>query len=614
MPRFPLVLCLALCAVAPLRAQFGLTVQINGQAIAIPNGGSITMNAPAVGQSVTATVSLTYLGTGKATFQTAQIVGSTSFTDTTAAPQNLIAFQTASVTFVYTAADASAAGAQFVWPFSEAIVPVPQTTPPTPPTITPGEISLTLFGTAPNPVLGQVSNGGTTAIANGATVQFPATLVNASSPITMSIGNLGSGPATINSITATGAGFSTQGVALLPLTLNAGSQLTFMVLFMPLAAGPSQGMLQVSYASGSTSALLSGTGIASYFSYQTTQGGQTSPLLPNQTITFPATAIGGTSTAVVQFQNTDTVALGISAPSISGTGFAITSAPFFPLTLQPQQSASITISFTPSQSGPSSGYLQIGLDDFSLSATGLAPPAFQFTGASGIEQPFQQPSIGLALLSPYPVDLNGILTLTEASSSFFADPAVQFSSGGRQVEFNIPAGTLQAVFPGGATQIRLQSGTVAGTISISAAFTAGTPPIAVTPSNAPTLQLFVPSLAPVLLTASIGASTSNSLTIVVTGYTTTRSLEQLTFQLTPASGVSVATTTATVDVSSAAQLWFQTAASQNAGGQFTVAVPFTFTSSGSVSTASNLITNLSAVSVTATNGVGTSNKLTVSIP
>ena len=70
----------------------------------------------------------------------------------------------------------------------------------------------------------------------------------------------------------------------------------------------------------------------------------------------------------------------------------------------------------------------------------------------------QQPSVTFQLVNPYPVALAGSLTLTFApsTSSGVNDPAVQFASGGRTIDFNIPANSTAT--PG----VQLQTGTVAG--------------------------------------------------------------------------------------------------------------------------------------------------------
>ncbi|MDQ1471854.1 MAG: hypothetical protein QOJ99_3334, partial [Bryobacterales bacterium] len=217
-----------------------------------------------------------------------------------------------------------------------------------------------------------------------------------------------------------------------------------------------------------------------------------------------------------------------------------------------------------------------------------------------------------SLDTTYPTLITGVLTLTSASSNFGTDPAVQFSSGGRQVSFAIPAGSLDAVFPSGSTQIRLQSGTAAGTITVTPGFSSGpNGAMDITPQNAKTLQLVIPPLAPVLLTASLGTRTFTSFSILVSGYSTNRFLDHLTVQFTPASGVSIGSGSATIDVSAAARIWFQSVASQNLGGQFSIELPFTL-GNGSVGT--DLTKSLSGVTITATNETGTSNAVKVSIP
>jgi hypothetical protein len=116
----------------------------------------------------------------------------------------------------------------------------------------------------------------------------------------------------------------------------------------------------------------------------------------------------------------------------------------------------------------------------------------------------------------------------------------------------------------------------------------------------------------VLLTAALGTRTLTSFSILVSGFSTTRFLDHLTFQFKPASGVSIGSGSATIDISAAARVWFQSSASQNLGGQFSIEIPFTL-GNGSTST-TDLTKSLSGVSVTATNETGASNALTVVIP
>lgn len=823
----------------PVHAQFAIVVQQNGQASAVGNGAAIALNAPALGQSAVATVVVTYVGTATASFSSAGQVFGSNFTVTGDSAVTLSPFGSATFTLTYSPTSTSQAAGEFQWPYSEiASVNANGTTTTT--TIATGIVSFNLIGTAPNVTVGQLTASGTfQSIPGGGSIQFPNTTVNAVSSVTVGVSNTGSGPATVDSITVTGAGYQIGSVPVLPLVINAGNQFNFTVQFQPASAGAAPGSLQITFASGGYMASLSGTGVTSLLMYNITQGGTTSPLNPGQTIAFGGTQVGGQSSAVIQFQNTGTAAVVLSVVAISGTGLAITDAPFLPVTLQPQQSNAITVTYTPVQVGSSTGRLQIGNDSFGITAQGTAPaltysyqtggttspvspgqtitfggtnvgsqssaviefqntgtaavvlntlgvtgvgfsitdgpflpvtiqpqqsnsitvvyspvqpgpstgrlligtdsfvlsaqglgplltfsyqiggatlsvspggtisfptvaegqtasvqfsvtntgntaasvasigivdptgtftlpnpvavpfqlspagvatftinfsplsegnlaatlginneafglagfatappplPAYQFTGASGTQQPFQQPAVGLSLTSPYSIALSGTLTITIISSGFVADPAVQFSSGGQKVAFTIPANTLQAVFPNGATQIQLQSGTVAGAIRITPDFTVATANgTDITPANPVTLTLTVPSEAPALLAASISNQTLTGFSIVVSGFTTTRSLQNLTFQLTPASGYQLSATTFSMDLSAASTIFFAGAASQAVGGQFMITVPFTLTQSGSAATV-NLATSISAVSVTATNATGTSNALQVTIP
>jgi hypothetical protein len=597
--RFWIALTLGAAFSAPLSAQFAVTFQENGQATSIANGASISLNAPAAGQTATGTIILTNLGTDTVNLIGATVQGS-NFT-TTASSATLKQFQSTTFTLTYTAMSTSATSGDFLWPYSEVDAMG---------TVATGSVTFNLVGDAPNVAVSQVDTNGTfTTVPNGGTIQFPNTAVNSSSTLQIAVSNSGSGPATINSITPAGAEFQLVGTPLLPLTVAAGQQLNLTARFTPAAAGAASGSLQVTFASGTYSASFAGTGVTSFFTYQITQNGVTSPLSPGQTITFNNT--GSATSAVIQIENAGTTAATLDLIAITGAGLSITSAPILPATLAAGQSNSITVTCTPIQTQASTGQLLIGADIFQISVPGVPTlPSWQFTGASGLQQPFQQPAIGLSLDSPYPVALAGTLTISVAAASFGPDPAVQFSAGGAQVAFTIPANTLEAVFPGGSNQIQLQTGTVAGTILITPSFTLGTAGgINITPANPAALQLSVPTLPPALLTASLNAFTTSSLTVVVTGYSTTRDLGNLTVQFTPNSDFTLNATSFTLDLSAAANVWFLSGAS--AGGQFNIEIPFTF---GPTGTTTNLTASISAISVSVTNSVGASGTLQVAVP
>jgi hypothetical protein len=719
--RFFFAVSFAAMLATPAFAQFLISVQQNGQAVGVSNGGTIAVNAPAVGQSASAAVTLTYLGTTAASFGGApQILGSGDFTSDAA---SVAVGSLGSTTFhiVFDPATAAQDVSQFIWAYTVAL--------PTGATGTPGVgvLNFNLVGTTPNLIVNTIQTGGNSVpVASGGTFQFPATPVNSTSSLTIAVSNTGSGSGPINSITASGSGFTLQGLPLFPVTLNGGSQFQFTAQFAPSSVGAQTGSLQISLATGSYTASLAGTGSADILAYQLTQDGKTSALAALQTIAMDATKVGSTSTVVVQFQNTGATAVSVGSLGTSGGAFSITDGPFLPVTLQPQQTNSITLTFAPTQPGPVTGRLLIGTDTFPLTGTGLGPllqfsyqvsggasvpvnagdvvsfspiavgqtesmqftianagtatasvvsagvldttgvftagnlgalpiqlapnattsfsigfapkatgllttsivvndqtftlagfasappalPAYHFTGASGTLQPFAQPSLGLSLNTAYPIALTGTLALTVASSYFVADPAVQFSTGGLQVAFSIPANTLQAVFPSGSTQIQLQTGTIAGSIFVNPTFAIANGG-AVTPVNAPNLQLTVPAQAPTILTAGIAAESTTSLTLQIIGYTTTRSLGQARFTFTASSGVTLGASEVTVDLSGPSTLWFLSTASEAAGGQFDVEIPFDL--SGGASGA-NLSQSISGVSIVLANSTGNSNTVQVVVP
>jgi len=598
---------LTLVLASPAFSQLFLRVDQGGQSSVVANGGVVTLRSPAIGQAVSATVTVSYLGVSNAAFSSSpQISGSGDITVSGANGVTLNPAQSTSLTLEFTPQSTRLSQSELVWFFKEQGASYY------------GVLNLTLVGEVPGIVLSSIqSNGNYAPLANGSTLDFPATPIHLNSDVTISLLNQGSAPGIINSIAIAGESYQLLGLPPLPLTLNPGVELKITSRFLPESVGAQSGSLQVSLDSGVSSITLEGTGISSFFSYQLTQGGQTSALVPGQAIAINPTTVGKTTSLLIQFTNQDTIPLTISSIAVNGAGFAFSDGPFLPLTLQPQQTQSITITYSPTQVTVPTGRLLIGSDTFVLGAPQSVPavlPPYEFTGSTTVDQPFQQPAIGLSLSAPYPVDLQGTLTLSTETNSYAKDPAVQFSSGGTQVAFTIAAGTLQAVFPLGSQQITFQTGTVAERIVITPSFVAATGQD-VTPATPTLLQVDIPRLAPTVLSVSIGSVSAAGFSLVVTGFSTTRSLDHLTVQFKGARGVTLPTSDVTIDVSTSATLWFQSLTSQSLGGFFSIEIPFSTTVNGSGSgLTSGLPRFIAAISVSATNEVGTSSLVQLTQP
>ena len=226
-----------------------------------------------------------------------------------------------------------------------------------------------------------------------------------------------------------------------------------------------------------------------------------------------------------------------------------------------------------------------------LNLTVALPPSptitfggFPTSGSSGS----QVTSVG-TLSSTYPVDVTVNLTLTFTPTNGADDPNVQFSTGGRTATVVVKAGSTSS-----ATNVAVQTGTVAGTITITAQLIANGTNI--TPSPAPTTTIVVPPAAPTVTSVTAATSTTG-FTVTVVGFDPTRSITQATFTFTPAAGSNLQTTTVTVPAQSLFSGWYQSTQSAQYGSQFSFTMPFTV--NGSVS-------GIASVTVTLTNPTGTS--------
>ena len=250
-----------------------------------------------------------------------------------------------------------------------------------------------------------------------------------------------------------------------------------------------------------------------------------------------------------------------------------------------------TFTFTVSVTGGG----QSATHSFTITVGVPAGPPATITGLPATATPATQPALGIGIPSAYPLDITGTVTLTFAPDSPSPDGGeVVFTTGGRTASFTVPANTTQAVFTGNKVP-GVQTGTVSGIITLTLDLTAAG--IDITPSPAPSTTLHVAKSAPVIVTATVTGVTSSGFNLVVVGYATSREMVSATVGFTAASGVTLASSTATVSLATVFTTWYQSSASAQYGSNFSLTIPFTFTNS----------TNpLASVSVMLTNAVGNS--------
>jgi len=230
-----------------------------------------------------------------------------------------------------------------------------------------------------------------------------------------------------------------------------------------------------------------------------------------------------------------------------------------------------------------------------VSPAALPPvPAVSLLGISDTIEPAQQPTIDIALATQYPFAITGQLAFTFEPDAAAPrdDPAIQFSAGGRTAAFTIAAGATRAAFSN--PQLALQTGTVAGRITLSVTLQADARNV--TPSPFMTRSIRILRSAPAIRSLRV-VRTDSGFELRISGFSTSRELSQAVFRFTPPPGRSLQTTDVTVPLTDSSRGWYEGTESARFGSQFTLVQPFTIRGDAG---------DLRSISVTLTNGSGTS--------
>lgn len=182
----------------------------------------------------------------------------------------------------------------------------------------------------------------------------------------------------------------------------------------------------------------------------------------------------------------------------------------------------------------------------------------------------QQPRVALVLEAGAAASVSGRLTLAFSPNAVYPadDPAVQFSTGSRSASFTLAAGSTRA-------EATLQTGTVAGSIRITAALeSAGAD---VTPSPPPACTITLPRSAPAVTDVRV-ERIANGFNLYVTGYSTPRQVLEARYRFLPKSGYQWEPLEVTLPQETLASRftdWFRSGTSAQFGSQFTLLQPFT---------------------------------------
>jgi Abnormal spindle-like microcephaly-assoc'd, ASPM-SPD-2-Hydin/HYDIN/CFA65/VesB-like, Ig-like domain len=188
-----------------------------------------------------------------------------------------------------------------------------------------------------------------------------------SQPVT--ILNTGTANLTITQLASTAAGVTVSGITT-PLTIAAGQSNTFNVQYAPQTTGSTTGSISVASNAPNSPASVSvtGTGVAATTTLTVSPtslsfGNVNTGSSANQSVTITNT--GNSATTISQIT--------MSAPSLSATGIAT------PLALNPGQSASLSVKFTPTSATTVSGSISIVNGQGSATSVSVAGAGVQGT-------------------------------------------------------------------------------------------------------------------------------------------------------------------------------------------------------------------------------------------
>lgn len=240
-------------------------------------------------------------------------------------------------------------------------------------------------------------------------LSFGSVTVNTSTTQTLTLTSTGTSPVTISLATISETGFSLVGGSL-PTTLNPNQSLTLQIQFSPMATGVASGQLKISSnsATGSTAVVaLSGTSTAIPNPQLTVSAGS---------LSFGNVAVNTASTQNVTLTSTGNTPVTVSSATTSGAGFTIV-AQSFPMTLNPNQSLTLQIQFSPTSTGSASGQMTISSNSTSNSMVVVA-----LSGKGIAANP--QLMIGVTSLDFGSVAANTPVTKTRVLTSTGTSPVV----------------------------------------------------------------------------------------------------------------------------------------------------------------------------------------------
>jgi hypothetical protein len=386
--------------------------------------------------------------------------------------------------------------------------------------------------------------------------------------------------------------FALGGLSAVPAALAPGASASFTISFSPGQATYAASTLTI----GSRQYPLigygiAGTGMQSLAVSYTLPSGVHYNVTSASPIDFGSAASGSTQAFIFTVSNPQLNATPVAIPaiSLSGASYSLTNLPSLPLTLKPGDSTSFSVLFSPTQSGASTGALMLGSLQFTLTGKTIAhnvDPQFQLTPFNPVSQ--QQAQVAISFPNAPQATSTGSLALSFQSSvsQISDDPAILFvSTGGRNANVTLNAGSPNATFDGGLSSMTFQTGTTAGTLNFTLSFADGTHYTKAV-EIAPT---------PVQITSATATRQNPNLVVDFSAFDNTYSAGKIAFTFYDAKGNVLTPGGITIDEWQDFHQYFY--GSTKSGGAFSLQATFPVTGD---------VTQVSAVDVTVENSSGVS--------
>lgn len=438
-----------------------------------------------------------------------------------------------------------------------------------------------LLPLAMNAQLAIYAVNGSTETPVGSTYQFGQIALNTTASMEFQIYNQGSTAVTIATMSLSGAGFKLTPPPL-PVSIPANSTqqqaATFAISFTPTSTATYSAFLQV----GSLSVLFSGSGVMAPTLTSVSGCSSSAPF------SWGGVPVNSAIPCTFALQNLNPEAVNVPSVTINGLGFTGPYGITAPLTIQPNQSISFSVNFTPLSAIAYTGFIAVGAQSYPISGTGqpalLPKPALTFDSSNIASA--QQRILTMTIPGGSPIAATGYVNLAFAPSTAVVkdDASIVFlANGSRSIPFSVAAGATNVLL-NGQSSATFQTGTTEGTLTFSVSTAAAM-------TGDPTTELAIPGAAVTIASATANKERTGYLDITITGADNTYSAGAMMFSFFDTSGKAIGSTVST-DFTSQFKTYYS---GDTAGSTFESLISFPVT--GSVAT-------IGSVTVTLTNAAG----------